>query len=88
MPPAKAKYRQTRIFEVLEEQGRRLDWLAVKTGFSATYICKMRERGRYTAEFAEAASAALELPESLLFFDSVELDSEDSILQGYNGGAK
>lgn len=83
MPPRKANFGETRIFDVLEEQGRKLDWLAIKTGFSASYICKMRERARYTEEFAEAASEALGLPVSLLFFGFSELDSDNDTPVSY-----
>ncbi len=77
MIETKGKYRKSIVFDVLREQGRRLDWLASKTGFTAQYICKMRERSRYTRDFAEMAAQVLGLPESVLFSDEIYPEVED-----------
>lgn len=70
-------YRQSRIKEVLREQGRSQIWLARQMGYTPKYISRMlfpieRRVGRpYNPEFVRRACAALLMPESALFFDPV-----------------
>jgi len=56
------------IWDVLEEQGRSLVWLAKWTGFSEAYVRDIRAR-RFptTATFRAACSRALQIHERHLF---------------------
>lgn len=63
-------YTRTTVFEVLDAQGRRMDWLAAQAGCSPSYVSKMRHGAKPIPEwFAHRASEALGLPTNVLFFD-------------------
>lgn len=58
----------TRLAEILDEQGRRRDWLASQTGMSAplvTLICQGKRNP--SPEFRRKAADALGVPEHELF---------------------
>ena len=58
----------TTVERVLDEQGRRLIWLARKAKVSASYASLMLAGKRpLTPEFKAAAAEALGVPEDLLF---------------------
>lgn len=58
----------TTVERVLEQQGRKLTWLAEKAGVSISYASLMIAGKRpLTPEFRTAAAEALGVPEDVLF---------------------
>lgn len=58
------------IWEVMEEQGRSLVWLAKVTGYSESHVRNVKARVyRATPEFRAACARALQLREHHLFLD-------------------
>lgn len=63
----------TRLAEVLDEQGRRRDWLAERAGVSPALVTLIAQGKRSPSpEFRERAAAALGVPETLLFPEAME----------------
>ena len=57
-----------RLHEALRAGGRRMDWLAKKTGYSVFHVSRVAN-GKVAAsdQFKKMACAALDLPDSYLF---------------------
>ena len=56
------------LWHVLEHQGRKLWWLAQRTGYSESHLWALKA-GKFpcTPDFRQKAAKALDLPEHVLF---------------------
>lgn len=61
------------IWEIMKHQQRTLAWLARRTKYSLQYVTSVKA-GIFplTAEFRERCTFALDLPDSVLFFQQTE----------------
>ena len=60
-----------RLWRYLEYEERSMSWLAQKTGFSRSYLTKMRSGQKpVTEKFARRAADTLKVPLDLLFVPS------------------
>ena len=76
------RYRGTRLFEVLEAQGRRQSWFAQQVGCSKSLLSLIKAGKRTIPEWLPPrASAILGIPEDVLFFDPVLSNDNDSVSQ-------
>lgn len=80
MKSTKSRYTGTKLFEILEAQGRRQDWLAEQIGCSQSLVSKIKYGQRpIPTWFAERAAAVMGLPESVLFFGPEVTDESKSV---------
>lgn len=72
------RYRGTRLFEILQAQGRRQNWFARQVGCSQSLLSMIKGGRRPIPEWLpERASAVLGIPVDVLFFDPVlSIDNE------------
>lgn len=69
-----ARQRVTRIFDVLQSQGRSAAWFARQMGIDRTMLYRIDWGDRrLTAEFRARAALVLQVPEDLLFSVPPEL---------------
>lgn len=60
---------KTRVFDILEHQGRKMAWFAERTGFTDQYLYQIKMGNRaITQNFIDAAVRALDLPFETLFY--------------------
>lgn len=67
------------IEQIIEEQGRRRNWLAQRLGVSPSMVTLLlKGERRWTAEYRRAAAEALQIPEAILFADLLPEATEQS----------
>lgn len=72
-----------RLWRYLEVEERSMNWLAQKTGFSSSYLTKMRTGQKpVTERFARSAAEVLKVSVELLFAPSDSPFSDPSVSFG------
>jgi hypothetical protein len=69
------------IWEVLDKQGRTLQWFADKMHVSPSYVYKLKAGTReWTAELKARAAEILDIPQYVLFLPNIPTD----VCHGFN----
>lgn len=64
------------IWDILDHQGRRLEWLARRLGYTPVYVRGIKA-GQFpvTTEFRRRCANVIDLPESVLFLSTADVPS-------------
>ena len=74
MDDVKQNYSHEKLAQVIEEQGRRLDWLAEQLGYTPSYISKLKSGSKpITEEIAVRLAEALNVSVIDLVADQQEV---------------
>lgn len=80
-----ARNHVTRIFDVLEQQGRSVSWFADQMGMSRSMVYKINWGERsLTEEFVQRAASILQVPADMLVFLPSELRYRNDQVQTCN----
>ena len=72
------RYDSSRLFAMMDAQGRRDGWLAEQVGVSKSLVSRIRSGERFADErFAERAARVLQVPLRLLFLPIASQNCDD-----------
>ena len=76
----------TRVFDILEHQGRKMSWLAERTGFTDQYLYQIKMGLRpVTQTFIDKCLFAFDLPFEALFFAPVSSEIDNLSIEKVAG---